>query len=761
MATLSLTKLACARASQPSDPLWCEGKHLDWMKTCSTGQINPLCIHRAVTALSRLCSRFKTNVDPLNQESYAMTHPTRPNILTKLSCKSIVGLCVASACLALLTACGGSDDAPAVAPPAAPAAASFTMQLLHLADADGSDSNALGSIANLSGLVSRFRAEMPETTLLVSSGDNYIPGPRFNASGDRATLDSLLGRADVGRADMEFLNALGVQASALGNHELDLGPLQFNNIINKTGDGSTAWSGARFPYLAYNVDFAPESSVSGLATANGALANTLANRVSGWARVVYGTETIGIIGASSPSFTTIATTGALGFTPAPTGGGNFDVSALAANLQLGINEMRAAGINKIVLLAHMQTLSVERQLAGLLDGVDIIVAGGSNTLLSDANDVLRTGDVSQGTYPIQLTSRTGEPVAVVNVDADYKYLGRFIAPFDSQGRLIPALFDTARSGAQITSQTNDTAGGVIPIARVVQVRDALNGVIAAQDGNVQGSTSVFLDGRRSAVRNQETNFGNLTADANLFYAQQIDPSVRVSLKNGGGIRSEIGEVIAPAGSTDPTLVSFAPPRANPAANRAAGEISQLAIASALRFNNSLATLDVTAARLKELLEHGVAVLGSQGRFPQVGGMAFSYDPAGTAQVVTAGVVSTPGTRIRSLRIGSEDLVRNGVLVGDPNRTIRMVTLGFLAGGGDGYPFGPVASQSNRVDLNTVATDTTGGGRSNFALPGTEQDALSEFLQSRFKTTPFALAETPDNLDTRIQNISRRTDTVLP
>jgi len=74
---------------------------------------------------------------------------------------------------------------------------------------------------------------------VVSSGDNYIPGPRFNASGGPA-LAPLLGTADVGRADIDFLNALGVQASALGNHELDLGPLQFNNIINTAGTGAAA-----------------------------------------------------------------------------------------------------------------------------------------------------------------------------------------------------------------------------------------------------------------------------------------------------------------------------------------------------------------------------------------------------------------------------------------------------------------------------------------------------------------------------------------
>ncbi len=494
---------------------------------------------------------------------------------------------------------------------------------------------------------------------------------------------------------------------------------------------------------------------------NGGNVNALANRVSGWARISVGTETIGVIGASSPVFTTIATTGNLGFTPTQTGGGGFDVAALARNLQTGVDEMRAAGINKIVLLAHMQTISVERQLARLLNGVDIIVAGGSNTLLSDATDALRPGDTSMGAYPTLEMSSTNEPVAVVNVDADYKYLGRFIAPFDAQGRLIPSLFDTSRSGAQITNQVNDAAGGVTPVPRVVQLRDALNAVIRAQDGNVQGRTSVFLDGRRNSVRNQETNFGNLTADANLFYAQAIDPTVQISLKNGGGIRSEIGEITAPAGSTDASQAILSPPRANPDANRAAGEISQLAIGSALRFNNSLVTLDVTASQLKTLLEHGVAMLGSQGRFPQVGGMAFSYDPAGTPQVVTSGSVTTLGTRIRSLLVGTDVVVRNGSLQGDPNRVFRLVTLGFLADGGDGYPFPPTANQVNRVNLNSVATASTAGGMSNFAAPGTEQDALGEYLQARFRTTPFAVAETPDTLDLRIQNIGRRTDTVLP
>ena len=50
---------------------------------------------------------------------------------------------------------------------------------------------------------------------------------------------------------------------------------------------------------------------------------------------------------------------------------------------------------------------------------------------------------------------------------------------------------------------------------------------------------------------RKTNLGNLTADANLAIAREItgDDSIVVSIKNGGGIRDDIGRVTVPAGGT--------------------------------------------------------------------------------------------------------------------------------------------------------------------------------------------------------------------
>lgn len=658
---------------------------------------------------------------------------------------ALAALLASSVLLGHLAGCGGSDPEPAA----------FTLQVLHLSDMDGSDTTALNSVASMSSLISRFRGEYPSQTLLVSSGDNYIPGPRFNASND-PSLTPTLGTPEVGRADIAFLNAMGVQASAIGNHELDLGTRQFTDIIKSSGSSTTSWVGAQFPHLSYNVDFTKDANTNPLRVANGGVAADQKGKVAGWTTVKYGSDTVGLIGASSPVFKNITTVDGLDFKPTMTGS-SVDVDGLAAEIQRGVDEMTAAGINKIVLLAHMQTLDTEKALASKLRNVDIIVAGGSNTRLSDSNDALRAGDVTQGDYPFISSSASGQPVVVVNVDADYKYLGRFIAPFNQQGVLIPGRFDVVKSGAWATSETTPAGAN----ATVVEIRNALQGVLNLKDGAVFGKTSVFLEGRRAAVRNQETNFGNLTADANLWYAKLHDSTAQISLKNGGGIRSEIGEVLAAPGSTSgATLIA---PKANPSAGRASGEISQLAIETALKFNNKLWVFDVTATQLKQLLEHGVASLGSQGRFPQVGGMSFSYDATRQAQVLTSFAVTTPGERIRSLKIGSDVVVQNGSIVGNANRTFRLVTLNFLAARGDGYPFPPEADLSNLVKLDTAMTSGTAGGAASTstATLGSEQDAFMKFMKANHTSSAFSVADVAEELDTRIQNLAKRADTVLP
>lgn len=273
-------------------------------------------------------------------------------------------------------------------------------------------------------------------------------------------------------------------------------------------------------------------------------------------------------------------------------------------------------------------------------------------------------------------------------------------------------------------------------------------ITTVKDSNLFGKTSVFLDGRRSQVRTQETNLGSLTADANLMVARKTDSAVVASLKNGGGIRDNIGQAIIPPGGTS-TDLQLSPPSANPLANKQQGDISQLDIENALQFNNSLTIVPLTATQLKAIAEHGVAGTApgeTPGQFPQISGMAFSFD-----------ATKAVGSRVKSLAIKDDQgntvdiVVENGNLVGDANRTIKVITLGFLATGGDGYPF-PQGNQTN------LAANRT--GNATFATDDTEQDALAEYLKANYGTTPFNVAETPASGDTRIQNLANAADTVL-
>lgn len=657
-----------------------------------------------------------------------------------------------------------------------PVAAAFTMQLLHMADFEAAGP-AIEDAPNLSAVLRALQDSMPDASLTLSSGDNYIPSPFFSASSD-PLLASLVGStcgapgSCDGRGDIRILNALGIQASAFGNHDFDVGTARVADLVTV----DAGWEGAQFPYLSANLDFAGDANLSPTVVADGAPAapNSIARSVT----LEVDGETIGVVGATTPTLATISSPGAgvlispAGFAPTPTAA---DILALAAVIQESVDALRLAGVDKIVLLAHMQVLDIERQLAPVLSGVDIIVGGGSDTILADGNDRLRAGDTAAGTYPEVYTSAEGEPVLLVNTDGQYRYVGRLMVGFDEDGVVIPQTLNPDINGAYATDPAGVAAlGNPAPIAEVAAIADAVGDVLVAREGNLFGATSVFLEGRAPGsanfgVRGEETNLGNLSADANLFVAQAVDPAVSISLKNGGGIRAAIGEVQQPPGSTNPNEVILLPPQAIPAAGKQTGDVSQFDIQTALSFNNGLAIVELTAAELRALVEHGVANQPSrQGRFPQIGGFSFSYDPTRAA-----------GDRVRSLRIDDANgaaagtvadvVVQNGAIVGDASRTFRMVTLGFLQRGGDGYPFPAVQAgrcvyliaETGQNPLCTTATGLATYGVT-FALPGSEQHAFAAYLQQRFpRTAPFTAAETPIALDARIQTIGRRTDTVIP
>lgn len=607
----------------------------------------------------------------------------------------------------------------------------FTLQILHTADADSNGRLALENVGRFSGLVRAFTAEYPDTTLLLSSGDNYIPGPRFNAAGE-TEFSETLGEPSAGRLDIALLNAMQFQASAVGNHELDAG------TGREVGSGgfasifapSNAWPGARFPYLSANLDFSTDSALADLITPDDRPATDGWGQLAGTALIERRGHTIGIIGATTPTLPVITNEGGITVKPA-IARADFDVKALATELQPSVDRLRALNVDKIIMLAHMQEIEVEVQLARLLDGVDIIIAGGSNARLIDATDRLYPGDEPQGDYPALFSSASGEPVLLINIDGDYKYLGRLVVTFDASGKIDLEALDSDINGAYATDPESFEAFGAPPTNPAVDALvDIAQATLKRIDAPV-GLTRVFLEGDRDpGVRTEETNLGNLTADANLIAARKYDPSVAVSIKNGGGIRANIGSRIVPPGGTQTVPM--------PSTD---GVIGALAIQTTLRFNNDLSLVTVTGENLRQLLEHGVAAVPRvTGRFPQVSGVEFSYDarlPAGS-RIVDATVTGTG----QPIPLAVDGETQNAGMM------FRLVTLNVLADGGDGYPF-PKDASAERVELPTVLTDP---GAMQFAVPGSEQDALAEFLAANYPVggeRMFEAADTPATQDSRI------------
>jgi 2',3'-cyclic-nucleotide 2'-phosphodiesterase (5'-nucleotidase family) len=640
-------------------------------------------------------------------------------------------------------------------------AQNFQLQLLHYSDIDGNEQSALESVDEFSALVNFFQNDpvLGANTLTVASGDLIIPGPRFYAA-ENSAVRMLSGCNEPGHLDIAFANAFGVDAAGFGNHEFDQGPSELYEaaFLSESNSGVT-FPGSTFPWLATNINFTGDSNFSNVIGTDGENVNNLSSKVAKYAITVIDGETIGIIGAVAPSFPTITSLGNLTITPAPSA----TVMQLAAEIQLSVDALKLLGINKIILLAHMQSISIEKQLATLLDGVDIIVAGGSNTRMGDSNDILFSNSfVTDGafteTYPFQATDAAGDPVLVVNVDGDYKYLGRLVVEFDEEGVIdLTSLDDTINGVYPATTSLVNTLNAT-PIPAVVALRDAVQGVINAQYNNVVGFSSVYLDGRRSQVRTQETNLGNLTADANLWYANLLNPSndsaVDISLKNGGGLRTEIGSAILPSGSNDPNDIVFSPPANN--------GLSEGHLRATLRFDNGLVRLTLTPSELVTIIEHslsGVAPGATPGSFPQVAGMRIIYNPAAPA-----------GSRIVSLVVNKGDddpmndvvVVNNGVNVAPTGINFNMVTLNFLANGGDGYPFAAL-SAPNRINyyLGTgfgESTDFPDGNLANdpainssFSYTGGEQDAMAEYMSNFHNTNEIAydFEETPADEDNRI------------
>lgn len=490
--------------------------------------------------------------------------------------------------------------------------------------------------------------------VVVSSGDNFLAGPQFNASLTRGTVPFF---------DSVFLNRVGYDALAIGNHEFDFGPDTLADVIEGTD--------ATGPWISANLDVTGEPRLDSLRRRG---------RIAASAVVTIDGRKVGVVGATTPRLAQISTPR------------NVVVGEVAAAVQDEVDRLRGRGVRIIVLSSHLQSIEEDVALAPYLRGVDIMIAGGGDELLANDDDLLQPTDEALAAtarpYPVVARDAEGRTVPVVTTSGDLRYVGRLIAGFDARGNLVRV----SEESGPVRVIGGDHRDAVQPDRATRQdVVDPVQESVDALAQNRLADTEVRLDGRRGpGVRTQETNLGDLVADAMLFAGRRVAaqeglPVPDIAFHNGGGIRNN---------NVFPTVFSDG--------------ITELDTFAVLPFSNFVSVIpSVTRGQLKETLEHSVSnVEQVDGRFLQISGLSIAWDP--TRPV---------GERIVSATLDSgEELVAGGQV--RPGAVLSVATIDFTAGGGDGFatlaaiPFhrsGTPAQAALRDFLTTARADGGLGG----------------------------------------------------
>lgn len=217
--------------------------------------------------------------------------------------------------------------------------------------------------------------------------------------------DILLGESiQLNKLAVQFQNAIGINASAIGNHECDVTSKDF---VDLTKD-------AKYKMLGLNIKMAPESPL------NSVISKSYIEEKDG--------EKYGVIGLMPYDlFNRIKH---------KSKEKEFqinDISTTTKELQQEIDKFKAQGINKIIVLSHTGYKN-DIQIAKETSGIDIILGGHSHDLI---NGIEKDKNL--------ITSKSGEPVIITQGGRDGNYFGILNVEFNQDGVITKAQNNTTPS----------------------------------------------------------------------------------------------------------------------------------------------------------------------------------------------------------------------------------------------------------------------------------------------------------------------------
>ncbi|KAF7563586.1 hypothetical protein G7046_g537 [Stylonectria norvegica] len=296
-----------------------------------------------------------------------------------------------------------------------------------------------------------------------------------------------------------------------------------------------------------------------------------------------------------------------------------------AEVQRQIWEIRnTTSIKRIVALTHIG-YDVDKRLAAETEGLSLIIGGHSHTLLGDMEN-------AEGKYPTIVEDLSGEEVFIVTAYRWGEYLGYINVAFDDNGKALkytggPVHLDNKT--AQDTDLQKQIKSWRVPFEK-----------FAAEK---LGETEVDLD--QTTCQKGDCLLGEVMTDAMLEYRRNItkegDEKADFALINAGGIRATIEK----------------------------GDITRGDVLTSFPFGNAVIELVFSGSDLRKILEGCVSRFNQNNLKPlsswfQVSkGIKIEYNPD-----------NKNGSKLVSVKVDEKDL--------ENERDYRIITLDFLAGGGD-------------------------------------------------------------------------------
>jgi 5'-nucleotidase / UDP-sugar diphosphatase len=381
--------------------------------------------------------------------------------------------------------------------------------------------------------------------------------------------------------------------------------------------------GAQFSFVSSNIDFSKDAKFKGLFSDTISSNPKKGHIYNGIVKQIDG-EKVGFFGLTTEETRDISSPGSITFK-------NYIEEAKKA-----VRAFEKMGVNKIVAITHIgyddnPAIDNDVNLANMVEGIDVIVGGHSHTQLAQ---------------PI-VVDENKTPTIIVQAYQYNEYLGTLDVEFDNKGVIV------RHDGKliKIADKVEDSHAAMLlkPYkTRVDQIAAQETGAIAVK---------AFENPRTEAdsVRRNETPLGNLITDGMLQKAKTYNANTIMAFQNGGGIRAGINQ----------------------------GPITLGEVITVLPFGNTLATMSLTGAEIKQTFETSLKDFPLEnGGFLHVSGAKVEFDSSKPA-----------GKRVVSIKYTNANNSYTELL---DHTTYTVATNAFTAKGGDGFTVLATAYAEGRV-----------------------------------------------------------------